>query len=93
MHILRTRQKLAMILHQAEDTGNVIIRRKDDRAFALVPEKIVSPPLEVPLIRANIAIPEVVDMIRDYIERQHLSVRRPGIPLYSTPGGGFPVVR
>ena len=40
------RQKLAMILDQAENTGKVIIRRKDGRTFALVPEKVVSSPLE-----------------------------------------------
>ncbi len=32
------RQKLAMILDQAENSGKVLIRRKDGRTFALVPE-------------------------------------------------------
>ncbi len=31
------RQKLAIVLEQAEDTGKVLIRRKDGRTFALVP--------------------------------------------------------
>ena len=31
------RQKLAVVLKQAESTGKVIIRRKDGRTFALVP--------------------------------------------------------
>ena len=33
------RQKLAAVLKQAEDTGKVLIRRKDGRTFALIPEK------------------------------------------------------
>lgn len=33
------RQKLAMILEQAENTGKALIRRKDGSTFALVPEK------------------------------------------------------
>ena len=38
------RQKLAIVLEQAENTGKVLIRRKDGRTFALVPEKIASSP-------------------------------------------------
>ncbi len=41
------RQKLAIVLEQAENTGKVLIRRKDGRTFALVPEKISSSPLMV----------------------------------------------
>jgi PHD/YefM family antitoxin component YafN of YafNO toxin-antitoxin module len=33
------RQKFALALEQAENTGKVLIRRKDGRAFSLVPEK------------------------------------------------------
>ena len=63
------RQKLAMILDQAETTGKVLIRRKDGRTFALVPEKIVSSPLDVPSIKAKITTQEVVDIIREGRER------------------------
>jgi antitoxin Phd len=63
------RQKLAMILHQAENTGKVLIRRKDGRTFALVPEKIVSSPLDVPSIKAKITTQEIVDIIREGRER------------------------
>ncbi|MBW2107518.1 MAG: type II toxin-antitoxin system Phd/YefM family antitoxin, partial [Deltaproteobacteria bacterium] len=55
------RQKLAMILDQAENTGKVIIRRRDGRTFALVPEKVVSSTLDVPTIKAKITTQEVVD--------------------------------
>ena len=63
------RQKLAMILDQAENTGKVIIRRKGGRTFALVPEKVVSSPLDVPTIKAKITTQEIVDIIREGRER------------------------
>ena len=63
------RQKLAQVLEQAENTGKVIIRRKDGRTFALVPEKIVSTPLDVPSIKANISTEEIVDIVRAGRER------------------------
>lgn len=59
------RQKLAMILDQAENTGKVLIRRRDGRTFALVPEKIVSSPLDVPSVKAKITTQEIVDIIRE----------------------------
>ena len=64
------RQKLAMVLEQAENTGKVLIRRKDGRTFALVPEKIASSPLNVPSIKANITTKEIVDIVREGRERQ-----------------------
>ena len=58
-----------MILDQAENTGKVLIRRKDGRTFALVPEKVVSSPLDVPSIKADITTQELVDIIREGRER------------------------
>lgn len=63
------RQKLATVLEQAENTGKVIIRRKDGRTFSLVPEKAFTSPLDVPTIKANITTQEVVDIIREGRER------------------------
>ena len=63
------RQKLATILKQAESTGKVIIRRKDGRTFALIPEKIAASPLDVPSIKAKISTEEIVDFIREGRER------------------------
>jgi len=63
------RQKLAMVLEQAENTGKVIIRRKDGRTFSLVPEKAATSPLDVPTVRANITTKEIVDIIREGRER------------------------
>lgn len=63
------RQKLAIVLEQAETSGKVMIRRKDGRTFALMPETIASSPLDVPSIDANIASDEIVDIVREGRER------------------------
>jgi antitoxin Phd len=63
------RQKLASVLEQAENTGKVIIRRKDGRTFALTPEKITESPLNVPSIRAKVTTQEIVDIVREGRER------------------------
>jgi len=63
------RQKLATVLEQAENTGKVIIRRKDGRTFSLVPEKTATSPLDVPTIKANITTQKIVDIIREGRER------------------------
>ncbi|KAA3657569.1 MAG: type II toxin-antitoxin system Phd/YefM family antitoxin [Chloroflexi bacterium] len=63
------RQKLALLLEQADASGKVLIRRKDGRTFALVPERNVSSPLDVPSIKAKITTQEIVDLIREGRER------------------------
>jgi antitoxin Phd len=63
------RQKLAFVLEQAENTGKVLIKRKDGRTFALVPERNVTSPLDVPSIKAEITTQELVDIIREGRER------------------------
>ena len=63
------RQKFAAVLEQAENTGKVLIRRKDGRTFALIPENSASSPLEVPFIKANITTKEIVDIVRKGRER------------------------
>jgi PHD/YefM family antitoxin component YafN of YafNO toxin-antitoxin module len=65
------RQKLALALEKAERTGKVLIRRKDGRTFALVPEKTASFSLDVPTIKANITTQEIVDIVREGRERQN----------------------
>jgi len=66
---------LAKVLEQAESAGKVLIRRKDGRTFALVPEKSVASPLDVPTVKADITTQEIVDMIRDGRERHGLNFR------------------
>jgi hypothetical protein len=63
------RQKLALVLEQAENTGKVLIQRKDGRAFALIPERSTISPLDVPSIKAKITTKEIVDIIREGREK------------------------
>ena len=63
------RQKLAAVLEEAESSGKVIIRGRDGRTFALVPEKVPSSPLDVPPIQAEITTEEIVDIVRRGRER------------------------
>lgn len=63
------RQKLAVVLEQAESTGKILIRRKDGRTFALVPVKEISSPLDVPAIRTKATTQEIVDIVRSGRER------------------------
>ena len=64
------RQKLALLLEQAENTGKVLIRRKDGTIFSLVPEnKAPSSPLDVPSIKAALTTDELVSLIREGRER------------------------
>ena len=64
------RQKLAEVLQQAESTGKAMIRRKDGRTFALVPERLPASPLDVPTVKADISTQEIVDIIRKGRERR-----------------------
>jgi antitoxin Phd len=64
-----TRQKLAKVLKEAESTGNILIRRKNERTFALVPGQIPSSPLDVLPIKADISTQEIVAIIREGRER------------------------
>lgn len=63
------RQKFAAVLEQAESTGKVLIRRKDGRTFALIPDQTASSPLDVPFIKANITTKKIVDIVRKGRER------------------------
>ena len=54
------RQKLSSVLDEAESTGKVLIRRKDGRTYALVPEAAPKSPLDVPSIKADISTRELV---------------------------------
>ncbi len=63
------RQKLAKVLEEAEATGKVLIRRRDGRTFALVPEQLPSSPLDVPSIQAEISTQEIVAILRESRKR------------------------
>jgi len=59
------RQKLASVLDEAESKGKVLIRRKDGRTFALVPEQLPTSPLDVPSIKTDISTEELISVIRE----------------------------
>jgi antitoxin Phd len=63
------RQKLAEVLTQAESSGKVIIRRKDGRTFALVPEQLSASPLDVPSIKTDVSTNEIVAIVRESREK------------------------
>ncbi len=58
------RQNLSSVLDRAESTGKVIIRRKDGRTFALIPERTRRSPLDVPSIRTTVSTEELVEIVR-----------------------------
>lgn len=72
------RQNLSTVLDKAEATGKVLIRRKDGRTYALVPERPAASPLDVPSIRADVSTPEIVTLIRDQRRRIRGRKRRTG---------------
>jgi PHD/YefM family antitoxin component YafN of YafNO toxin-antitoxin module len=57
------RQKLAFVLEQAERTGKVLIRKKDGRTFALIPEKMWNS--GIPLFRWSLSIKKNVNGVRE----------------------------
>jgi len=71
------RQKLASVLDKAESIGKVIIRRKDGRTFALIPEQISSSPLNVPSIQADVSTKELVAIVRKERSRKRVGEQHP----------------
>ena len=63
------KRKLSKVLDEAELTGKVLIRRRDGRTYALVPECPTGSPLDVPSVRANILTEEIVSLIRSGRDR------------------------
>ena len=63
------RQNLAKVLKEAESKGKVLIRRKDGRTFAVLPEETPTSPLSVPFIKVGVSTQEIVEIIRKDRER------------------------
>ncbi|MDE2890615.1 MAG: type II toxin-antitoxin system Phd/YefM family antitoxin [Gemmatimonadota bacterium] len=63
------RQDFSSVPDSAESTGKVLIRRKDSRTYALVPEHPTASPLDVPSIKADVSTREIVSLIRDQRRR------------------------
>jgi len=68
------RQKFSSVLEKAASIGKVIIRRKDGKTFALIPEQMPSSPLDVPSIQAAISTKELVSIVRK--ERSRIKSRK-----------------
>ena len=60
----QARQNLSSVLKKAESDGKVLIRRKDGKTYALVPERPAASPLDVPSIKADISTQEIVTLVR-----------------------------
>ncbi|MDE2846727.1 MAG: type II toxin-antitoxin system Phd/YefM family antitoxin [Gemmatimonadota bacterium] len=58
------RQHLSSLLDEAESTGKVIIRRKDGRRYAVVPELSPVSPLDMPTVETSITVKEMVKLVR-----------------------------
>lgn len=65
----QARQQLAAVLKEAEDSGQILIQKKDGQTFSLKPVKAKSSPLDIPSIKANISTQEMVRIIRQGRER------------------------
>ena len=63
------RQNFSKVLDEAESSGKVIIRRKDGKTYAIIPERLKKSPLDVPSISAKITTEEIVSIIRDGREK------------------------
>ncbi len=63
------RQNFSRVLDKAEATGRVLIRRKDGRTYALVPERPSGSPLDVPSIQADVSTRELVTIVRNQRRR------------------------
>lgn len=63
------RQKLASVLDEAKDDGEVLIKRKDGSLFTVKPVLPSQSPLDVEGIDINISAEEIVDIIREVRSR------------------------
>ena len=63
------RQNLAALLEEATRSGEVRIRRRDGRSFAVRPAKAKRSPLDVDPIESDLSGEEIVTMIREMRRR------------------------
>jgi len=59
------RQQLAGLLDEASRQGEVRIRRRDGRLFALQPVRSTKSPLDVPPVTSDVTLPEILAFIRE----------------------------
>jgi len=59
------RQKLAQVLDQVLQQGEVRIKRRDGQVFVIKPETRTGSPLDVPGINTNLNAGEIVEFIQE----------------------------
>lgn len=59
------RQKLAQVLDQVLQQGEVRIKRRDGQVFIIKPEKRTGSPLDVPGINTSLNASEIVEFIQE----------------------------
>ena len=63
------RQNLASLLEQADEEGEVRIRRKDGQIYVIRPQERTASPLDVEGVDIGVATAEIVAWIREGRER------------------------
>ncbi|MCI0438384.1 MAG: type II toxin-antitoxin system Phd/YefM family antitoxin [Chloroflexi bacterium] len=66
------RQKLARLLEQALEEGEVRIKRKDGKTFVIRPERRQGSPLDVPGIDLGISATEIIELIKEGRRYSHM---------------------
>jgi PHD/YefM family antitoxin component YafN of YafNO toxin-antitoxin module len=64
------RQNLSELLDEATRSGEVQIRRRDGRSFAVRPAKTKRSPLDVDAIESDLSGAEIVKLVRQMRRRQ-----------------------
>ena len=59
------RQHLSSVLNNAQKTGKVVIKRKDGSRFALTPESSDTSPFDLPSIKSNVTLDDILTSIHD----------------------------
>jgi PHD/YefM family antitoxin component YafN of YafNO toxin-antitoxin module len=63
------RQKLASVLNQAKEEGEVRIRRKDGSSFIVKPASYEESPLQTDGVSSSLSAEEIVEYVREGRER------------------------
>ena len=62
-------QKLADLLDQAGEEGEVVVRRRDGREYVVRPRRSEASPLDVEPVKADLSREEIVQAVRESRER------------------------
>lgn len=65
------RRKLASLLDQAVEEGEVRIKRRDGQTFVIKPERSSGSPLDVEGIDLNVTTDEIIEFIREGRRREY----------------------